>query len=326
MLDHIGFGHSLHRGELYSWHTQVRYDEMLKNKYGPIEEEEPVKATIYKSSPAKVVNMVIDKENKEKTSYVSGTLSRGGIWEYNTTKILRHVIKEGDVAIDCGAHIGYYTLTFAEWVGDKGKVFSFEPSLKNLHILEKNIALNGYKNVTLIKKAVSNKDGSVRFFSCPTNSGDNRILTEECTSEYPSRLIGMFDETKVDGIKLDTYCKDFDRLDFIKLDVQGAEYVALSGAKETLNRFPDVKFVTEFWPPELSSFISPIVFLKMLMSWGFSYVNINDAEGRIDTPSPEELVAWYTLSTRKYTDLHTNLFWARDKKLLKEIVKEAHKW
>jgi len=65
--------------------------------------------------------------------------------------LLRRLIKEGQVVVDVGAHIGYYTVLLARMVG-KGRVFAFEPEPSNFSLLAKNVEINGCKNVVLVKK------------------------------------------------------------------------------------------------------------------------------------------------------------------------------
>ncbi len=64
-------------------------------------------------------------------------ISVTGIWEPVETEYIRNNVKEGQVVIDLGAHIGYFTLIFAELVGIKGKVFAFEPNPTNYSLLKK---------------------------------------------------------------------------------------------------------------------------------------------------------------------------------------------
>ena len=66
--------------------------------------------------------------------------------------------------VDIGANYGSYTLIASKLVGNDGRVYAFEPEPGNYDILVKNIEMNGYTNVTPIRKAVSNKQGKVRLY------------------------------------------------------------------------------------------------------------------------------------------------------------------
>src|SRR5256884_4365605 len=61
--------------------------------------------------------------------------------------------------LDIGAHVGYYTLMFSRLVGDAGEVFAFEPVLRNLNFLQKNVALNGVRNVTIVRRSEERRVG-----------------------------------------------------------------------------------------------------------------------------------------------------------------------
>src|ERR1700674_193031 len=76
-----------------------------------------------------------------------------GIYEPIETEIVKREVRSGEVVLDIGAHIGYYTLLFARLVGESGRVFAFEPDPANFAILSSNVAVNAYENVTLIRSA-----------------------------------------------------------------------------------------------------------------------------------------------------------------------------
>ena len=76
-------------------------------------------------------------------------LSSSILHEKTILNLVKNEIKKGDVVIDIGAHIGYYTVLFAKLVGPKGRVFAFEASPTNFEILKKNVNVNGYQNVTV---------------------------------------------------------------------------------------------------------------------------------------------------------------------------------
>ena len=85
------------------------------------------------------------------------------IYEPNQTKIVKKYVHEGDVVIDVGAHVGYYTLLMAQLVGKNGKVYSFEPDPVNFELLKKSVEINGFENVILIQKAVSDTTEKIRL-------------------------------------------------------------------------------------------------------------------------------------------------------------------
>ena len=71
-------------------------------------------------------------------------------YEGNETELVKREIKEGDLVIDVGANIGYYTLIFAKLVGEKGKVYAFEPEPRSFKLLKKNVEENKYQNIMMV--------------------------------------------------------------------------------------------------------------------------------------------------------------------------------
>ena len=108
-------------------------------------------------------------------------LSINGTYSEYETDVMKKIVKKGDVDLDLGANIGYYTLIFAKIVGKNGKVFAFEPDLTNFTLLKKNVEINGYKNVVLINKAVSDKTGKLKLFLNERNHDErtDRIKEKE---------------------------------------------------------------------------------------------------------------------------------------------------
>ena len=74
----------------------------------------------------------------------------------------KQIIKRGDTVIDLGANIGLHTLLFAKLVGEFGHVFAFEPDTGKFEILSKNVKENKHENVTLVQKAVSEKNDKIK--------------------------------------------------------------------------------------------------------------------------------------------------------------------
>jgi len=109
-------------------------------------------------------------------SIVSPTLLRDGYFEPYETTLIESEIRPGDVVLDIGANIGYYTLIFARLVGERGRVYAFEPDPTNFRLLKKNVRANGYQNVIFVKKAVADSSGSMPLYLCPDNKGDHPAL------------------------------------------------------------------------------------------------------------------------------------------------------
>jgi FkbM family methyltransferase len=123
------------------------------------------------------------------------------------------IIREGDVCWDIGAHIGFYTCLFASLVGPEGKVISFEPASTAVNCLRANVEINKYKNVTIVKKAISDKkmQGTLYYSTHDIADGLANLV-----NSYNRNLS---ESVEVDSI--DNLCTELPEPDFIKIDVEG---------------------------------------------------------------------------------------------------------
>jgi len=220
-------------------------------------------------------------------------LSVWGVYERGTTELVKKEIKERDTILDIGANIGYYTLLFAKMAGPDGKVIAFEPEPKNFDLLSKNVTINGYSNVTLVQKAVSNETGEIDLCIFEDNPKAHRIFNPQ--HNRPS--------IKVDVVKLDDYFSNKEeKIDFIKLDVEGAELLALKGMSGLISRQKQVKLVTEFYPNCLKiAGVDPAEFLRFFTEHGFKIYNIYRSE--LAEVTADELIRNYPAKQGKLTNL-----------------------
>jgi FkbM family methyltransferase len=196
-------------------------------------------------------------------------------------EIWNHVTcpKEG-VAVDVGAHQGFYTTKLAKEAGEKGLVLAFEPEVMNYEMLLVNLELNGFKNVVAYRKALLDLDGNGVLYTyngkTPKDSGKHFVRgsnqNEPFYAEYvkgePTQAPQW--ETKVSVTFLDH--PDFQevlvprgRCDLIKIDTEGAELRVLKGAQKTLRRF-NPKIVLEVhynMLVELIAFLNPLGYILL---------------------------------------------------------------
>jgi len=219
------------------------------------------------------------------------SLSTHGIYEPLETEIARKEIKEGNVVIDVGANIGYYTLIFAKLVGEEGKVFAFEPAPENFALLKKNVEINGYKNVVLIQKAVSNKTGRIRLYLSEVEGTTHKIY-----DSHDGRK-----SIEIEAISLDDYFEDYNgEINFIKIDAEGSEASVFQGMQNLLEKNKGVKITTEFFPSALKeSGIEPGEYLDLLLKYGFKLYDINERRKRVEPLNTPELIK--ALSLKKVT-------------------------
>ena len=173
------------------------------------------------------------------------TLSISGVFGPRDTQTVKDNVFSGNIVVDLGANIGYFTCLLAKIVGEGGKVFAFEPDPRNLKLLRRNIQENNYKNVIIADKAVSDVNGSCTLYSSQKKFGANRIF------ESKKNQTRDFIPIKSETICLDDYFEKqnlLKKIDFIKIDIEGSEFRAFNGMKKILELNNNLKIFTEIAP------------------------------------------------------------------------------
>lgn len=145
------------------------------------------------------------------------------------------LITPGATVLDIGANIGRTVLRAAVAVGPLGRVVGFEPDPLNFSRLQRNISLNPYTNIRLMPVGLGPQNTELKLFvSSGSNRGGNRIA-ESGSGEYSVVPVRRLDELS-DELRLD-------RVDLIKIDVEGFELNVLRGARALLQQFRPVLFL-----------------------------------------------------------------------------------
>ena len=205
-------------------------------------------------------------------------------YEKATTDAVKKLVKKEMNVINIGANIGYFTLLMARQVGPTGKVLAFEPFPNTAKFLQKNVDINGYKNVEVYIKAVSNKKGKAAFWV--GGSSTHSFLSELKTQSYP-----QLTKVEVETITIDDLLKEKDsKIDFMMMDAEGSEQYILEGMKQTLETNPDIGIITEYNPYTLKlAETDEMSFLNLIERLGFSIFLIDEKDGEIKPSTKENI-------------------------------------
>ena len=212
------------------------------------------------------------------------SISIEGVFGELDTETIKNSIKKGDIVVDVGANIGYYTLIAAKIVGDKGKVFAFEPEPKNFEILRKNVEINGYHNVILEQKGVSDVNKELKLY-LSKGIGCHSIIPNVNTT---TQVI------PIESVKLDDYFRELnlvDKIDFMKIDTEGAEFRILNGMNAILKQSIHLKIFTEFNKDFIVEYgTEPKDMLNLLLDNGFKISYVDDMKKCLVPTNVEKLL------------------------------------
>lgn len=156
--------------------------------------------------------------------WIAGSSNHGcwlGSYERDQQRVFESWVDKGDTVYDVGAHAGFYTLLGSVLVGSEGRVVAFEPVGENLNYLETHLRINAVSNVEIVRAAVSDRAGRIRLTRGPSSS---------------MWLLHSQGELEVEAVRLDDLVMN-GRLpppDVIKMDIEGAELLALQGSVNVL--------------------------------------------------------------------------------------------
>ena len=151
---------------------------------------------------------------------------RSTINEVFIHKLYPYEIQPSDIVVDIGAHVGVFTV-FAAKKAYNGEVYSYEPEPTNFKQLKKNVVLNHLKNVKETRTGVAGRKGMRTFYVSNQHTGGNSII------KVPGKKI----KAKFTTLKDIIDDNEIDVIDFLKVDVEGAEYeILLSTPKEYFNK------------------------------------------------------------------------------------------
>ncbi|MGH2449392.1 MAG: FkbM family methyltransferase [Chloroflexota bacterium] len=167
----------------------------------------------------------------------SESVRRYGEWAQQELDLIGSLVLPGDWIVDGGAYIGTHTLAFSKFVGSSGRVVSFEPRREAFRLLQANVEeVNRLGNVRLLNCALGDFQGSLNLHPLASD--------EELANPGGQSITDMHDAATAYPVTVTTLdALDLERLDFLKLDVEGAEASVVAGARQTIARHDPFVFV-----------------------------------------------------------------------------------
>lgn len=205
-----------------------------------------------------------------------------GYWEIWLTQFCARNIQAGMVVVDVGANFGYYSVLLAELVGATGKLIAVEPNPHAMDFLKRSIDLNGFLRRTHFEQSIlsDERTGAAPLF-VPHHEPKNATVVEPHFVANP--LIGSIIDVPVTTV--DQLCKSYDRVDFIKIDAEGAEQRIFGAMEETIARHKPM-IVVEF---NVERYTNSEEFISRLTAV-YGTLRRLDFKGKTHIVSPQELL------------------------------------
>ena len=218
--------------------------------------------------------------------HVSRRIREEGIWEPYETSLVLDILRSGDVFVDAGANIGYFSLLAASVVGEEGMVYAFEPEPDNFRLLRASAELNGMgSRIEAVRAGLAREDGAGRLYLSGDNLGDHQ--THAGGAGRPCVPIEMIDGS--------AYLRGrISRLDLLKVDTQGAEFLVMAGLMPLLRELPTMpRILIELTPRSLrQAGSSGRELIELLAQTGSPMWIVDHLEHRLVASDAGELAAW----------------------------------
>ena len=185
---------------------------------------------------------------------ISTELTLFRVHEPVSTQILIKSLKSGSFCLEVGANMGYYTLLMSGLIGKEGKLLTVEPHPENFNMLLTNVSMNNLRNVECFNLACSNYEGY----------GKMKVMPQ---SNWHRLDVDNKGDLQVEVTKVDILTKEVERLDFMRMDVEGHEAKVIEGSHKTIENLRPSLFL-EFHPTLLGK-DSTLKLLKRLKDYGY---------------------------------------------------------
>jgi FkbM family methyltransferase len=162
--------------------------------------------------------------------------------------IERFLPKQGDIVVDIGAHMGRYTIISSKRVGTNGKVVAIEAHPSNFEMLNSNIKLNQLTNVIPLNYAAYSKETKIKLYLPDEESGytmHHSIMSNYVFTKYKDKTEDKFVEVSANTLDYLLQLNEITDVNWVKIDVEGAEFEVLKGASNVLSKSKDIALLIE---------------------------------------------------------------------------------
>lgn len=213
-----------------------------------------------------------------------------GLWESHVTGWMHDTLQPGQVMVDLGANVGYFTVLAAKRVGDSGRVVAVEAHPGVFDVLRRNVVMNGYRStVTLHNLAAWSGPGQVQLHRRQRYAANSSLAS--AGADNLGELGDSEQVVTVESVAVDDLLAGAGRVDVVKVDIEGAEVHAFQGMARTLASNPEVAVMFE-WSPEQIRLMGddPKDLLVLLGDAGFGFrlmeedLAVVDAARLLDLP------------------------------------------
>lgn len=151
-----------------------------------------------------------------------------GVLETPLTKYFAQNVKKGSIVVDIGANIGYFSVLLGYLVGSEGRVYSFEANRFIFDYLLDNLSINYlHDRIEALNCAVYSNDETISFYVSKKFMGNSSIHAH--SEEYKRNYFEETEEVQVSAVVLDQFFETQEKIDFLKIDIEGGEYQAFIG-------------------------------------------------------------------------------------------------
>ena len=211
-------------------------------------------------------------------------IRRTGCWESHVEALCRRLVRPDSIAIDVGANIGYHTAVLARLAKH---VLSVEANPVTADLLRCTVALNRFRNVSVIECAAMDRAQAVDIFVPEEYLGAGAVARP---SWYDDPNLKHWQRYPVQAETLDSVSRELASVDLIRMDIEGCELAALRGARELLSRSPGARIVMEWGAYNMPAYGDVLEGLDYLADLGFTHFSKIEADGSLVRKNKAEMI------------------------------------